>query len=273
MKLRLLKFITIISISAFMLNACSNEGEVDDKKKTEEASKNENTEASEDGSEEKKKDTSNAIELAFEGSGTVEDTKPTKEEQQQRILNVIRSGGNDISKPFVSGSGDDSEPVSEDVFDKKEDSKDDDDKKPDEPKTPLFFDVGDSTVFTVGSYKEDYADRIIALVNEKRKLFGFEPAVKNPSMCIVADVRAKESALYNGHTRANGTDFRTVAPDYFLDECISVSLKDCDPKLIVDAWMSNKTTRNTLLKEDYLTIGASYFNCGDYSLAVIAFGP
>ena len=139
-------------------------------------------------------------------------------------------------------------------------------------KTPTYFDVGDSTVYEQGDYNEAYADEIIALINNERTTFEIPHATKNPSLCIVADVRAKESSLYNGHTRANGTPYYTVAADYFKAENLIVSVKGCTPKMVVDAWMETNNTRRNLLNKDYTSIGCSYFTCGDYVLVAVTFG-
>ena len=257
------------------LSACNNAADNQDdtavkKNNSEENNSNEDTQNNTSNNSDE-----GSLENQFEGSAA---STPAND----RVKNLLKvSGSNDNDSIYASGESSDfdvydtNDEVLNDgeIFSSDADEDNEDDENDEEERTtPTYFDVGDSMVFAVGDYDKKKADEIIELINAERTTFEIDLATKNPSMCIVADVRAKENSMLTGHSRVNGAPYYSVADKYFKAECLLVSERECTPQEIVDSWMEMNNTRRILLEKDYKSIGASYFVCGDYVLSAVAFG-
>ena len=217
MILKRISLITTIVISSMILCSCNRAGDA----VSENAINEEANTATENINP-------NAIENAFEGgpldqaaeaaANTQADNTPdevvapTEEEQHQRMLNVIRS-----DDPVISGAvadrdtdnnssydsdnnsthaessseydGDSTDPFSDSIDNSDSQNAPNDGKS----KTPMLFDVGDSTLFVVGSYNEGYCDELISVVNDKREAFGLQPLEKNPNILYMPSLSCSVS--------------------------------------------------------------------------------
>ena len=196
-----------------------------------------------------------------------------------------------IQAPVVTGTG---QLVTQDNFDTvtpsnkttdaaKEDTSDVDDKKdsdgdgiPDsmehEP-TPRLFPVGSCLVEISGkrgTYNTTLALDIINKINEERAIYLIGPVTENTSLMACADIRAKELVYYPGHFRPDGSKWDTVAPGYFIGECLTIDYNGVDD--IVDAWLSVNSSRVELMNPAYTQVGVSSYDCNDHHFVVAAFG-
>ena len=266
MRLRKTGFLlALVLASVFVLSGCNkNDAEATDASEagtpnTTQAAGDEAIENAFEGSEKPVDNNStNAGELLGSIEGTVDEARPTTIPFEPTIIRSNDGGATETSEavetPAFTSEGDISASGNS------------------VSKTPVLFEAGDPTVFVVGSYNDAYCDELIAAVNAKRAVFGVPAAVKNPSLCLCANTRARETSFFNSHTRPNGTPFNTVASKYFMAECTSVTLKNATPQFIVDNWMDSYYCRHDMLDKDYMSIGACYFTTGDYAIGVITFG-
>jgi len=120
-----------------------------------------------------------------------------------------------------------------------------------------------------GTYDTKLAGEILTALNDARTQEGLDPFDSNAGLNQVADVRAKEITYSLSHTRANGSYWSTVAPDYYEAECIAKDFGTADDT--VNAWLSESSTRQYLLNDAYASIGLSCFQYAgsDYIIAAL----
>ncbi len=138
--------------------------------------------------------------------------------------------------------------------------------------TPQSFYVDDCLVQRGGDYSATDADKIIQEVNNARAAYNIPALIKNTGLCKVADVRAKEISYAFMSTRPDGSDYTTVAPQYYKSENMAALPKGTSASSAVDGLRNYTTTRRDIMDENFKNIGASYYTFGDYTYVVVALG-
>lgn len=158
---------------------------------------------------------------------------------------------------------------------------------------PQFFDVEDPLEPIMGYCDNDMCDQLIKELNARRTNFGVGTLSKNYSMCVAADVRAREYAVYPVYKqRPDGRSFESVSPQgYIKNEYFIIPSRNSvtpkwdsskgtwtnpsptyaeytyTPNLVVEGLMEIREARNILLNDDYKQVGASWFVTGSYFIA------
>ncbi len=110
---------------------------------------------------------------------------------------------------------------------------------------------------------QEYADEVVALVNQERANDGLDPLYAVPVLNEAAAVRAEECVEYYAHQRPDGSSCFTVLTEHEIryfsaGENIAYGYKT--PEAVVAAWMDSPGHRANILDEDYdcIGIGVSY---------------
>ncbi|MBQ7588086.1 MAG: hypothetical protein IJT37_08705 [Lachnospiraceae bacterium] len=162
---------------------------------------------------------------------------------------------------------------------------------------PQFFDVEDSVEPVMGYCDVDMCDELIAALNENRASFATGNLAKNSSLCVAAEVRAKEYAVYPVYKiRPDGRPFTTVSPQGYVENeyyCIPVRnsvipvwearpgywnsenfshpTDTYSPKVIVEGLMEIREARNIMMHPEYTQVGAVWFVNGNFVIAGFTF--
>ena len=162
---------------------------------------------------------------------------------------------------------------------------------------PQFFDVEDSVEPVMGYCDVDMCDELIEALNENRTNFATGTLTKNYSLCVAAEVRAKEYAIYPVYkTRPDDRPFTTVSPQGYVENeyfCIPVRNsvipvwearpgywnsenfshpKDTySPKVIVEGLMEIREARNIMMHPEYSQVGAAWYVDGNFVIAGFTF--
>ncbi len=162
---------------------------------------------------------------------------------------------------------------------------------------PQFFDVEDPIEPLMGYCDNDMCDKLIEQLNIQRTTFDVGTVTKNSSLCVAADVRAREYAIYPVYkVRPDGRSFTSVSPDgwvkneYFIVPARNTITPVWDaqkgmwtgnnppykeytytPATVMEGLMEIREARNILLNEDYKQVGASWFVTGNYFIAGFTF--
>ncbi|MBR4718946.1 MAG: hypothetical protein IKP31_01745 [Lachnospiraceae bacterium] len=158
---------------------------------------------------------------------------------------------------------------------------------------PQFFDVEDPLEPVMGYCDNDMCDALIKELNAQRTNFGTGTLTKNYSLCVAADVRAREYSMYPVYKeRSDGRPFTSVSPQgYVKNEYFVVPARNSvvpvwdaskgmwfsknqsykeytyTPATVMEGLMEIREARNILLSEDYKQVGASWFVTGSYFIA------
>ena len=158
---------------------------------------------------------------------------------------------------------------------------------------PQFFDVEDPLDNVMGYCDNDMCDALIKELNTQRTNFAVGTLTKNYSLCVAADVRAREYSVYPVYKeRADGRSFTTVSPDgYVKNEYFVIPARNSivpvwdsskgmwfsknqsykeytyTPATVMEGLMEIREARNILLDEKYRQVGASWFVTGSYFIA------
>ena len=143
----------------------------------------------------------------------------------------------------------------------------------------------------------DMCDELIAALNENRTSFATGNLTKNSSLCVAAEVRAKEYAVYPVYKiRPDGRPFTTVSPQGYVENeyyCIPVRnsvipvwearpgywnsenfshpTDTYSPKVIVEGLMEIREARNIMMHPEYTQVGAVWFVNGNFVIAGFTF--
>ena len=163
---------------------------------------------------------------------------------------------------------------------------------PDEA-APQFFDVEDPVDNLMGYNDNDMCDQLIKELNARRTAFAVGTLTKNTSLCVAADVRGREYALYPVYKeRPDGRPFTSISPQgYVKDEYFVIPARNSvtpkwdaskgawtnpspsykeytyTPYLVVEGLMEIREARNILMNENYKQVGATWFVTGSYFIA------
>ncbi|MCR5507687.1 MAG: hypothetical protein K6F34_03275 [Lachnospiraceae bacterium] len=161
---------------------------------------------------------------------------------------------------------------------------------PDGEGAPQFFDVEDPIEPVMGYCDNDMCDRMIEQLNMQRTKFGVSTLTKNSSLCVAADVRAREYSIYPVYKeRPDGRPFASVSPQgYVKNEYFCIPARNSirpvwdpqagmwtdnnppyddgtyTPATVMEGLMEIREARNILLNSDYKQVGATWFVTGHY---------
>lgn len=164
---------------------------------------------------------------------------------------------------------------------------------------PSFFDVEDPVEPVMGYSDNNNCDALIDALNVARKNFQTGRLAKNYSLCVAADVRGREYAIYPVYkVRPDDRPFTTISPEgYVKDEYFCVPVRNnvavapfnspktgptapgvpaypynsVTPALIVEGLLEIREARNIMLNPDYTQVGATWFVNGNYVIAGFEF--
>ena len=137
--------------------------------------------------------------------------------------------------------------------------------------TPEEFEVGKCCIYINGENDSAYGTEIITAINKARTDLGYDPLITNKGLSTCADRRTREIAASFSHTRPNGQQFYSLAPDYFKAEMLIINNQKAEEA--VDCLIKNDPiSRNLIFTTKYKSIGASSFKCNGMKYTVVAFG-
>lgn len=105
---------------------------------------------------------------------------------------------------------------------------------------------------------EDYADKVIELVNKERKAAGLKALEKDDVLCANAETRAKELAKKFSHTRPDGTECFTAITVKFGFAGENIAQGQPTPADVMSSWMDSDGHRSNILSKDYAKIGVGF---------------
>ena len=137
--------------------------------------------------------------------------------------------------------------------------------------TPNEFEVGKCCIYMNGESNSAYGTEVVTAINKARTDLGYKELVTNEGLATCADRRTRELAAYNSHTRPNGTQFYSLAPEHFKAEILMVGTQKAEDA--VDTLIKkDPVSRALIFTEKYQSIGASSFKCNGNECMVVAFG-
>lgn len=111
----------------------------------------------------------------------------------------------------------------------------------------------------------DYAEQMLALVNQARAEAGAAPLTLDSKLCDAADKRAEEITAKFSHTRPNGSDCFTIFSEYGISSHgggENIAMGSTDVNAIFNMWMNSPGHRSNILDSRFKTIGIG--KCGSY---------
>lgn len=232
------------------------------KQETEDTVSDNEIQLNENGSAE---DADTDADAAADDSALIDSLLDAEASSDKRIITVQRITADVPVSGTVSSA-----PSSYTADDDADDTEDDDDVTLTGYGTPASFDVDACMIEVTGTYNTKLTGEILTALNNARTQAGLDTFDTNPSLSKAADVRAREITYSVSHLRANGSYWRTVAPEYYEAECLAVDYTDA--AATVNAWLSDEGTRQYLLSEDLCSIGVSCFEYADKYYIIAALG-
>lgn len=111
----------------------------------------------------------------------------------------------------------------------------------------------------------DYAEQMLALVNQARAEAGAAPLTLDRKLCDAADKRAEEITTKFSHTRPNGKDCFSIFSEYGISSYgggENIAMGSADVNAIFNMWMNSPGHRANILNSDFKSIGIG--KCGNY---------
>ncbi|MCR5421267.1 MAG: hypothetical protein K6E98_09680 [Lachnospiraceae bacterium] len=164
---------------------------------------------------------------------------------------------------------------------------------------PQFFDVEDAVEPVMGYSDTLMCDALIEAINVNRKNFDVGLLTKNQSLCVAADVRAREYAIYPVYKRRpDDRYFTTISPQgYVKDEYFCIPERTANatapskdpatgtyttkvptypyssitPQILVNGLLEIREARNIMMNPEYKQVGATWFVNGNYFIAGFTF--
>ena len=137
--------------------------------------------------------------------------------------------------------------------------------------TPDEFDVGKCCIYINGESDSAFGTEVITAINKARTDLGYNALVTNKGLGTCADRRTREIAANFDHTRPNGLQFYSLAPEHFKAEMLILGQQKAEDT--VDAMIKNDPiSRRLIFNEKYQSIGASSFKCNGNRFTVVSFG-
>ncbi len=112
---------------------------------------------------------------------------------------------------------------------------------------------------------QEFADQVVALVNQERAAEGLNPLYAVPLLHEVSAVRAEECVTSFSHTRPNGTSCGTILDEYNISwfhrgENIAYGYRT--PESVMNDWMNSDGHRANILGESFTHMGVGVFLSG-----------
>lgn len=108
----------------------------------------------------------------------------------------------------------------------------------------------------------NFSNRVFELINAERAKEGLAPFKKMDTVTQVANLRAWEIIGAYGHSRPDGSKFKTAFDEKGLVYgrfAENIAAGQSTPEEVVNAWMNSTTHRNNILA-DYEYLGVGYYN-------------
>ncbi len=128
-----------------------------------------------------------------------------------------------------------------------------------------------SSVKKIGKYKkpsktkkpsaEQYAEDVLALVNEERTKNGLSPLVLDAKLCEAATVRANEIIENFDHIRPDGTSCFTVLDEndiHYICVGENIAAGQSTPAEVMANWTSSPDHRANILSPDFGKLGVGF---------------
>lgn len=115
------------------------------------------------------------------------------------------------------------------------------------------------SVYVEGECNYDYANEVLALLNQVRKKAGKSPLIMNEELLETAMKRAAEIAIDFGHTRPNGKKCFS-ANSLMYGENIAMGQKN--PKEVMNVWTNSPGHYTNMVNAAYNSVGIGVF-CAD----------
>ena len=137
--------------------------------------------------------------------------------------------------------------------------------------TPEEFEVGKCCIYINGESDSAYGTEIITAINKARTDLGYDMLITNKGLSTCADRRTREIAASFSHTRPNGQQFYSLAPEHFKAEMLIINNQKAEEA--VDCLIkTDPVSRNLIFTTKYKSIGASSFKCNGMKYTVVSFG-
>lgn len=104
----------------------------------------------------------------------------------------------------------------------------------------------------------DLAGDLLALINEDRSKAGLSPLTLDSALCSVAQLRAGECVAEFGHTRPNGTPYKTAVSDAGISYSHvgeNLASGQSTATEVMESWMGSGSHRDNILSDDYTKVG------------------
>ncbi len=125
-----------------------------------------------------------------------------------------------------------------------------------------------TTAAPVTMFRDDYADRVLELVNEERAKEGLEPLKKGTdAMETAAKIRASETVDSFSHTRPNGSSWSTALDEqnqFYLSAGENIARGYTSPEEVVDAWMNSPGHRANILSSSFTHLSIGCYSRNNY---------
>lgn len=105
---------------------------------------------------------------------------------------------------------------------------------------------------------QNYAQRVLDLVNIERRKAGIKPLVLSDELMRVAAVRSQEVTKVFSHTRPDGTPFSSIVSRHGRRIGENIGGGYQTPEEVVDGWMHSEGHRKNILHPDFTELGVGY---------------
>lgn len=114
---------------------------------------------------------------------------------------------------------------------------------------------------TVVTQQRAYIDTLQKQINIQRRRYGFNSYDRNSLLQQAAQKRAKELAEKFSHARPNGYNWASaISMRYNFEKASELTARYyTDPQEVVDAWMSNASTKAKIISKRYNEIGVGVY--------------
>lgn len=109
--------------------------------------------------------------------------------------------------------------------------------------------------------QDQYAQDVLALVNEERAKEGLSPLVLDQKLCEAAAIRANEIVEKFEHTRPDGTSCFTVLQQNGINYRTcgeNIAVGQSTPAAVMDSWMDSEGHRANIMSSDFGKLGVGF---------------
>ena len=107
-------------------------------------------------------------------------------------------------------------------------------------------------------YSEQYANEVIALVNEERRARGLNELERSDELCDTARIRATELGRRFSHTRPDGSKASTAVSVSYNAFGENIARDVYSPETVMRSWMNSSRHKGNILSDKYNKIGVAY---------------